>query len=111
MWSGVVRCIFLRREVPCLRALAGYLAIGTLSWLPMLASAYAQDAPSAVLDAPAMLGGNKAVALAGDNSRTRFVIGLEKTVDFRAYHFVRDHDLFAFFQLVEAQRGLVIGVL
>ena len=85
MWSGVVRCIFLRREVPCLRALAGYLAIGTLFCLPMLASAYAQETPSAVLDAPAMLGGNKAVALAGDNSRTRFVIGLEKTVDFQVF--------------------------
>ena len=51
----------------------------------MLASAYAQEASSAVLDAPAMLGGNKAAALAGDNSRTRFVIGLEKTVDFQVF--------------------------
>ncbi len=91
MWFGVMRRTPLRREATRTRALATFLFAATAfaTVLPLAISrGLAQDAPESVLDAPAMLGGSKShadTALAGDKSRTRFVIGLEKSVEFQVF--------------------------
>ena len=88
MWFAVERRAALRREEGFVRKLAALaMAVAALSATEQ--PSRAQDAPSAVLDAPAMLGGTKpaaeTTALAGDKSRTRFVIGLEKSVEFQVF--------------------------
>ena len=72
------------------RSCGAALALALVVGLDGLSPAWADDNSKVVLDAPAMLGGRKdaaapvtATAVAGDHTRTRFVIGLEKSVDFQ----------------------------
>lgn len=83
MWLGIVRRVASRCEVSRARRVA---VIGIAASVLSLAGTglQAQDAPSTTLDAPAMLGGVKP-DVGGDKTRTRFVIGLEKSVDFQVF--------------------------
>ena len=62
-------------------------ALASVMILAGVTGATAQDANDSVLDGPAMLGGRTAAAtpptLAGDKTRTRFVIGLERAIEFQ----------------------------
>ena len=84
MWFGVVQRFALRRDMRVVCSMAGLTlaAAATVTVTPVAA----QDSP-AMLEAPAMLGAKAQAetALAGDRSRTRFVIGLEKSVDFQVF--------------------------
>ncbi len=83
MWLGIVRRVASRCEVSRARRVA---VIGIAASVLSLAGTglQAQDAPSTTLEAPAMLGGVKP-DVGGDKTRTRFVIGLEKSVDFQVF--------------------------
>ena len=89
MSIGIVWRNIVRREAAHVRLQGISLLAGLLAAVAAM-PAVAQDAPASALDAPAMLGGAKAPAatetiVAGDKSRTRFVIGLEKAVEFQVF--------------------------
>ncbi len=88
MSIGVVWRTSARREAArvCLLTSVGLAAIVS----HLVPGAFAQDAPAAQFEAPSMLGAAKVqphadTAVAGDKSRTRFVIGLEKSVEFQVF--------------------------
>ena len=81
-----MRCRISRRAGAVVRSLCALSSVGILAGA-MVHPVAAQQADDAVLDAPAMLGAKKPdpSTLAGNKSRTRFVIGLERVVDFQVF--------------------------
>ena len=80
------------RRVECVKKLPSGLGLAAMLFSLSAVESAAQDAAPAVLDAPAMLGARtadansgNATALAGDKTRTRFVIGLERAVEFQVF--------------------------
>ena len=112
---AVMRCNALRRGVKFIRmqALASVAAMGGL-----IAGADAQDTPGAVLDAPAMLGAqtktaaasSDAAALAGDKTRTRFVIGLERSVEFQVFSLANPNRVIVELSDVKVQLPAISGI-
>ena len=98
MWFGVKPRACVRREFRYLQPIVSMGLTGVILCASVDASLAQQallQAQDAVLDAPAMLGGkapaktpaatDTTTALAGDTNRTRFVIGLERAVEFQVF--------------------------
>lgn len=81
MWSARMRRSILRRR----DVVIGAWALAIAAALAAVPAGAQEAAADAVLEAPAMLGAKSTAAtgLAGDTLRTRFVIGLEKSVEFQ----------------------------